>query len=39
MNIMNIMNNLEVSKIVMQKTAKKQEEYIVNQIKSKIPND
>jgi hypothetical protein len=33
------MNNLEVSKIVMQKTAKKQEEYIVNQIKLNIPND
>jgi mannosyltransferase OCH1-like enzyme len=33
------MNNFEISKIIMQKTAKKQEEYIVNQIKSKIPND
>lgn len=31
--------NYAISKIILQKTAKKQEEYIVNQFKSKIPND
>jgi hypothetical protein len=31
--------NYSISKIIMQKTAKKQEEYVINQIKSRIPND
>ena len=33
------MNNFEISKIIMQKSRSHQEEYIVNQIRSKIPND